>query len=151
MLGWFDLAAKPSDQGRRSLRALARSNMPSFTHHIFVCGNVREPGHKRGCCDPDGREALRGAFKKELKAAGLGLLVRANHAGCLDQCEHGPNLVIYPQGVWYGHVQIEDVPRIVAKTILGGEIINDLLISDDCLNNPHCPHRGGTARRESRD
>ena len=48
--------------------------MPAFTHHIFVCGNVREPGHKRGCCDPDGTQALREAFKKELKAAGFGLL-----------------------------------------------------------------------------
>jgi (2Fe-2S) ferredoxin len=124
--------------------------MPSFTHHIFVCCNVREAGHKRGCCDPDGREALRGAFKRELKAAGLSLLVRANHAGCLDQCEHGPNVVIYPQGVWYGHVRIEDVPRIVAKTILGGEIINDLVIADNCLNNPDCPHRNVTARSESR-
>ena len=93
---------------------------------------------------------LRDAFKKELSAAGLGPLVRANHAGCLEQCEHGPTVVIYPLGVWYGHVTIADVPRIVAKTILGGEIINDLVIPDHCLNNPDCPHRGGTARRESR-
>ncbi len=49
--------------------------------------------------------------------------------------------MIYPQGIWYGGVKVEDVPRIVAKTILGGEILNDLLIADDCLNNPDCPHR----------
>src|SRR5262245_21756039 len=85
-------------------RAETLSPMPSFDHHIFVCGNVREAGHKRGCCDPDGKEALRGAFKKELKAAGCGTLVRANHAGCLDQCEHGPTVVIYPKGIWYGRV-----------------------------------------------
>jgi hypothetical protein len=42
------------------------------------------------------------------------------------------------------------VPRIVAKTILGGEILNDLLIADDCLNNPDCPHRADTTRREAR-
>jgi (2Fe-2S) ferredoxin len=119
--------------------------MPSFTHHIFVCGNVRDPGHKRGCCDPSGKQALRDAFKKELWAAGLSPLVRANHSGCLDQCEHGPTVVIYPAGIWYGHVTIEDIPRIVAKTILGGEVINDLLIADACLNNPDCPHRGGKA------
>ena len=51
--------------------------MPAFTHHIFVCGNVRAPGHKRGCCDPDGNQALREAFKKELKTAGFGPLARA--------------------------------------------------------------------------
>jgi (2Fe-2S) ferredoxin len=115
--------------------------MPAYTHHLFVCGNVRAPGHSRGCCDPSGKQELREAFKRELKKAGLGPFVRANHAGCLDQCEHGPNVVIYPQGVWYGRVRVEDVPRIVARTLLQGEILHDLRIADSCLNNPACPHR----------
>jgi hypothetical protein len=63
--------------------------MPLLTHHIFICTNRREPGHRRGCCDPDGSVALRSAFKKELKRRGLKPLVRANAAGCLDQCELG--------------------------------------------------------------
>jgi (2Fe-2S) ferredoxin len=124
--------------------------MPSFAHHIFVCGNVREPGHKRGCCDPEGTQALREAFKKELKAAGSGASIRANHAGCLDQCEHGPTVVIYPAGIWYGRVTIADVPRIVASTLSQGEAVTDLLIPEECLNNPGCPHRGGKPRSESR-
>ncbi len=115
--------------------------MPAFTHHLFICGNIRSPGHRRGCCDPDGSGALRSAFKKALKAAGFGLSVRANHAGCLEQCEHGPTVVIYPQGIWYGRVTVDDVPRIVEKTLLGGEVLTDLLIPDSCLNNPDCPHR----------
>jgi (2Fe-2S) ferredoxin len=115
--------------------------MPTFTHHIFVCGNVREPGHTRGCCDPSGGQTLREAFRRELKSADVGVSVRANHAGCLDQCEHGPVVVIYPQGIWYGRVTPEEVPRIVRRTILGGEIIDDLVIADSCLNNPGCPHR----------
>jgi (2Fe-2S) ferredoxin len=123
--------------------------MPPYSHHIFVCGNIREPGHKRGCCDPDGGQALREAFKKELKAAGCGTAVRANHAGCLDQCEHGPTVVIYPSGIWYGRVTIADVPRIVAASITRGEILSDLLIPQECLNNPGCPHRGGRPRSES--
>jgi (2Fe-2S) ferredoxin len=124
--------------------------MPTFTHHIFVCGNVRDAGHKRGCCDPEGRQALREAFKRELKTAGFGAMARANHSGCLEQCEHGPTVVIYPLGIWYGRVKVDDVPRIVAKTIVRGEILNDLLIPDSCLNNPGCPHRGGSTRREPR-
>ncbi len=51
--------------------------MPAFTHHVFVCGNARDPGHPRGCCDPEGRQSLRDAFKKELKKAG----VAADHPG----------------------------------------------------------------------
>ncbi len=68
-------------------------------------------------------------------------MARPNHAGCLEQCEHGPTVVIYPQGVWYGNVTVEDVPRIVNKTLLGGEVLTDLLIDDSCLNNTECPHR----------
>jgi (2Fe-2S) ferredoxin len=126
--------------------------MAAFTHHVFICGNVREPGHKRGCCDPDGRQALKEAFKVELRKAGFGILARANQAGCLDQCEHGPNVVIYPQGIWYGRVTLDDVARIVSKTILGGEILSDLLIPESCLNNTHCPHRaGGTPFVDARE
>lgn len=115
--------------------------MPAFRHHIFVCGNSRAHDHPRGSCDPDGTHTLRDAFKKSLKHAGFGALARVNHAGCLDQCEHGPAVVIYPQGIWYGPVAVEDVPRIVEKTLLGGEILTDLVIQDSCLNNPACPHR----------
>lgn len=115
--------------------------MPAFTHHIFVCGNTRSADHARGSCDPTGKQPLREAFKVAVKNAGCGARVRPNHAGCLDQCEHGPTVVIYPQGIWYGRVRIEDVPRIVEKTILGGEVLDDLMIADECLNNPQCPHR----------
>ena len=117
--------------------------MPAYTHHLFVCGNARENGHPRGSCDPDGRQSHRDAFKKELKKAGVARTTRANHAGCLDQCEQGPVVVIYPLGIWYGRVTAEDVPRIVARTIVDGEILDDLRIADDCLNNPDCPHRAG--------
>ncbi|RUL89177.1 (2Fe-2S) ferredoxin domain-containing protein [Tautonia sociabilis] len=115
--------------------------MPAFEHHVFICGNVRDPGHRRGCCDPEASGALRDAFKKALKRAGLARSARANHAGCLDQCEHGPVVVIYPRNVWYGRVTEQDVPRIVEQTLVHGRILEDLLIPDDCLNNPDCPHR----------
>jgi len=108
--------------------------MAPFTHHIFVCCNRREAGHSRGCCDPDGSEALRNAFKAQVKARGFGPQVRANKAGCLDQCELGPTVVIYPQGIWYGPVKLEDVPRIIEETIVAGRVLADLLIPDKMLN-----------------
>ena len=108
--------------------------MPPFTSHIFVCCNQRKPGHSRGCCDPAGDGHLRDCFKKELKLRGLGPLVRANQAGCLDQCELGPTVVIYPQGIWYGGVRPQDVPRIIEETIIGGRVIEDLRIPDEKLN-----------------
>ena len=108
--------------------------MPKFTSHIFVCCNRRAPGHRRGCCDPDGSEHLRNLFKAEVKRRQLTPEVRANKAGCLDQCECGPTVVIYPQQIWYGGVQPEDVPRIIEETVLGGRILEDLLIPDEVLN-----------------
>jgi (2Fe-2S) ferredoxin len=116
--------------------------MPAFTHHIFICCNRREPGNPRGCCDPDGSEALRSAFKAELKKRKLGPLVRANKAGCLDQCELGPTVVIYPQAIWYGGVKLSDVPRIIDETIVGGRVLEDLLIPAEKLNNPPATRKG---------
>jgi (2Fe-2S) ferredoxin len=108
--------------------------MPRFTAHVFVCCNQREPGNSRGCCNPDGSARLREAFKAELKKRGLGAEVRANQSGCLDQCEYGPTVVIYPQGIWYGNVRMSDVPRIVEETIIGGRVLAELQIPDACLN-----------------
>lgn len=108
--------------------------MAAFTHHIFVCCNQREPGHPRGCCDPAGSEALRECFKKELKARGLKASVRANSAGCLDQCELGPVVVIYPQAIWYGRVTPEDVPHIVEQSVVQNKVVDELHLADDQLN-----------------
>ena len=109
--------------------------MAKFSHHVFVCCNQRSAGHPRGCCDPEGAERLREALKSEVKRRGLGPEVRVNRAGCLDQCELGPTLVIYPQAIWYGRVGLEDVSRIVEETLIGGRIVADLQISDADLNN----------------
>lgn len=108
--------------------------MPKFTHHVFVCCNRRSEGHPRGCCDPEGSEALRSAFKVEIEKRGLKPLVRANFSGCLEQCELGPAVVIYPQAIWYGGVCLEDVPRIVEQTIEQGKVLEDLLIDEAWLN-----------------
>jgi len=115
--------------------------MPKFQRHIFICCNQREPGHPRGCCDPTGEGRLQKAFKKAVAQRSLKGVVRANKAGCLDQCEHGPNVVVYPEQVWYGHVSVDDVEEIVESHILNGRPVDRLIIPDDCLNNPNCPHR----------
>ena len=115
--------------------------MPKFEKHIFVCCNTREPGSARPCCNPGGQGELRKLFKEKLAARGLKGKVRANQSGCLDQCEHGPNLVVYPEAVWYGRVRPEDVDEIIESHIVGGRPVERLLIPDDCLNNRECPHR----------
>ena len=108
--------------------------MPKFVHHLFVCCNQRGSGHPRGCCNPDGSDSLRNLLKAEVARRGLKPFVRANSAGCLDQCELGPTVVIYPQQIWYGHVTPADVPRIVEETLIHGKVLSDLLIDDALLN-----------------
>jgi (2Fe-2S) ferredoxin len=114
--------------------------MPKFEKHIFVCGNQRPPGSPRPCCDPEGHVELQKAFKDKLAARGLKGRVRANQSGCLDQCEHGPNLVVYPDAVWYGRVTLADVDEIIESHIIGGKPVERLVLPDSCLNT-NCEHR----------
>jgi (2Fe-2S) ferredoxin len=115
--------------------------MPKFEKHIFICGNRRPPGNPRGCCDPSGQVKLQKLFKQKLAERGLKGKVRANQSGCLDQCEHGPNLVVYPDAVWYGHVSEADVDEIIESHIIGGKPVERLMLAEGCLNTANCEHR----------
>src|SRR5438477_83484 len=108
--------------------------MSQLTARTFFCSYLLDRLPCLGCCNADGSEALRNAFKKEVERRGLKPLVRANASGCLDQCELGPTVVIYPQAIWYGGVKLSDVPRIVEETVIHGRVLEDLRIPDDKLN-----------------
>jgi (2Fe-2S) ferredoxin len=102
-----------------------------YAHHLFVCENRRDPSDPRGCCAARGGEEVRAALKAELKRRGLTATARANGAGCLDACEHGPVMVVYPEGVWYRGVTPADVPEIVEKHLVGGQPVERLRLADD--------------------
>jgi (2Fe-2S) ferredoxin len=87
-----------------------------FRKTVFVCVNNREDG--RVSCAGGGRdgEKICEALKHAVKDAGLKKQVRVARSGCLDLCEQGPNLFIYPEGRWRSGVTLEDVPKIV-KTL----------------------------------
>ncbi len=104
--------------------------MPRFEKHIFVCENKREPGHPRGCCSEKGSIAIRKKFKERLKELGLNTKVRANVAGCLDACEFGITVVVYPEQVWYGGVRSEDVEEIIQSHIINNHPVERLRIRD---------------------
>jgi len=115
--------------------------MPKFEKHIFICGNQRPEGHPRSCCDPAGQAELQKLFKQKLAERGLKGKVRANQSGCLDQCEHGPNLVVYPEAVWYGGVKLADVDEIIDAHIVGGKPVERLMMKDSCINTDRCEHK----------
>jgi (2Fe-2S) ferredoxin len=109
--------------------------VPSFQRHVFVCTNERAADHPKGCCKARGGVEVRDTLKSELTKLGLSKTIRANNAGCLDQCEHGVTVVVYPEQVWYGGVTVDDVKEIVEKHLVGGEVVTRLMI-------PNQPHLG---------
>lgn len=115
--------------------------MAKYQRHVFVCTNQREPGSARPSCNADGKSQLYGLLKQAVDAAGLKGTVRVNKAGCLDQCEHGPNIVVYPEAVWYGHVDEADVAEIVASHLVAGRPVERLMLADGCIHTEACEHR----------
>ena len=98
-----------------------------YQTHVFVCVNERAPDHPRSCCSARGSVELRAYMKdraKELKIPDI----RVNNAGCLERCELGPNLVIYPEGVWYHFETKDDIDEILERHIIGGERVEHLIL-----------------------
>ena len=107
------------------------SGVKKLQRHVFVCINERPADHPKGCCKAKGGVEVRDALKAELTKRGLSKVIRANNAGCLDQCEHGVTVVVYPEQTWYGHVTVDDVNEIVENHLIGGEPVTRLLIPED--------------------
>jgi (2Fe-2S) ferredoxin len=108
--------------------------MKRFEKHIFICENVRPKDHPRGCCSEKGSKELREQFKIRLKQLGLNTTVRANASGCLDACEFGMSVVVYPEQTWYGNVTVQDVEEIIQKHIINNQPVKKLMIRDKRFN-----------------
>ena len=101
-----------------------------YQAHVFVCTNLRPEGHKRGSCAAKDSEKLRDYMKARAKELGLPD-TRINSAGCLDRCELGPTLVIYPEGVWYGVSTMQDIDEILDTHLVKGGRVARLLLRAD--------------------
>jgi len=108
--------------------------MKRYDKHIFICENKRPKEDARGCCADKNSLAVRELFKKRIKELGLNKSVRANSAGCLDACEHGTTVVIYPEQIWYGKVTPEDVEEILQNHIIKNIPVERLKIKDEKFN-----------------
>jgi (2Fe-2S) ferredoxin len=99
-----------------------------YRYHVFFCVNQRDDGS--ACCANRGSIEMRDYAKnkvKELGMRGRGQ-VRVNNAGCLDRCEEGPVMVIYPEGVWYTYVDSQDVDEIIESHLKRGKVVERLKI-----------------------
>jgi (2Fe-2S) ferredoxin len=98
-----------------------------FDKHIFICTHQRAAGEKQSCGEQHGL-ALVAAFKKLIKDHQLPIKIRAQRAGCMDVCTLGPTLVVYPEGVFYVGVSLNDVQEIFESHILNNQPVKRLLL-----------------------
>lgn len=98
-----------------------------YDRHVFFCVNERPEGHERGSCSAKGSVKLRNYMKARAKELGIAG-VRINNSGCLDRCELGPTMVIYPEGVWYRCETAEDVDQVLEKHVKNGERVEHLML-----------------------
>ena len=102
--------------------------MSYYRYHVFFCTNLREDGS--ACCQRFDARGMRDYAKqrtKELGIAGQGG-ARINTAGCLDRCEEGPVIVVYPEAVWYSYLDQEDIDEIIEEHLVRGRVVERLLI-----------------------
>lgn len=97
-----------------------------FKKHVFICTNDKEAPKK--FCGSERGMALVDAFKESIKVKGLSLDIRAQKTGCLDVCAFGPSMVVYPEGVWYGNVQLADVEEIVESHLVNNQPVERLVL-----------------------
>jgi (2Fe-2S) ferredoxin len=102
--------------------------MIPLERHVFVCENERDAANPKGCCAARGASEVRSRLKKLAFEAGLRGRVRINSAGCLDQCERGVAVVVYPEAVWYGGVTVDDVEELFREHVVGGRPVERLRI-----------------------
>lgn len=106
-------------------------DMPAFyDHHVFVCMNERPEGHERGSCARKGAVQLRNYMKARVKELGIEK-TRINQSGCLDRCELGPTMVVYPDGIWYRAETAEDIDEIISEHLQNDRPVARLMLRPD--------------------
>ena len=102
--------------------------MEPFHYHVFVCDQQKPEGAP--CCRARGADQVLEALRREVNARGLGDEIQVTACGSLGLCEHGPNLIVYPEGFWYAGVTPADVPEIVRSHFQGNTPVERLVRAD---------------------
>lgn len=103
--------------------------MSYYQHHVFFCCNQRD-GDERPCCQEHDADHFRDYAKQKIKAAGLSGQgqIRISKSGCLDRCELGPVLVVYPDETWYTYIDESDIDEIIESHLKNGVPVERLKI-----------------------
>ena len=111
-------------------RRLRDDPEPAYEVHVFCCTNQRPATHRRGCCASKGSQALADYMCRRAMVTAAQRRIRINVSGCLNLCELGPAMVIYPEGVWYRYETDADIEEILNRHVVRGERVERLMIRD---------------------
>ena len=111
-------------------RRLPDDPEPVYEVHVFCCTNQRPATHRRGCCASKGSQALADYMCRRAMVTAAQRRIRVNVSGCLNLCELGPAMVIYPEGVWYRYETDADIEEILYRHVVRGERVERLMIRD---------------------
>lgn len=94
--------------------------------HVFVCTQMRPPGHPRGSCGANGGAALFQEFLQQFEKRGLWGKFAVTSSGCIGACGPGASVLVYPEGVMYAGVTREDVATIIEEHLLNNQPVTRL-------------------------
>jgi len=110
--------------------ATGREREPLYRVHVFCCTNERPETHWRSCCARKGSRELCDYMCRRGMVMGISR-IRINHAGCFNVCDHGPVMVIYPDGIWYTYQTEADIDEILRSHVVRGVIVERLVLTID--------------------
>ena len=91
---------------------MPEQNESPYIAHVFVCTNDRK-GERKSCAD-GGSALIKSELKNAVEAKGWKGKVRVSTSGCMGLCEGGPNVMIYPQKIWFSAVTPDCVAEILS-------------------------------------
>lgn len=107
--------------------------MARSRRHLFVCTNVRDPSKGAPCCGGRESKTIYEELKKKVREKFSNREVRVSQSGCLGFCRLGPNIVAYPEGVWYKAVTPDDIEELLESHVVGGKPVERLLLDEELL------------------
>jgi (2Fe-2S) ferredoxin/SAM-dependent methyltransferase len=120
----------------KNLEALMRP----FRYHVLACN--QQKADNVPCCAAAGANIVLNALREQITKLGLADEILISTTGCLGACEHGPVMIVYPDGVWYGALKPADAAEIAASHLRDGKPVERLMLSDEArLHESILEHR----------